>query len=508
MKRKDLFKWFVLLTFTPTVLMTTSQMVDAQQAKYKMTTDIPASITTPDVVETPVGTLRFFDGFPDGATTQLVYDNLDFQRGVQAFLNTMQAALFYSVREGIRKFGPDNQTMLITESLLDSRTLIMVANSETVYNMAWLNTKDGPVVIDLPPQTLGFILDLWGHCVSDMGNAGPDHGKGGKYMLLPPGYDGQVPEGYLTLNSPTYGNLIFIRGFVVNGDTKPAVENTRENFRIYPFSRVSDPPPMNFVNVSGESYNTQMANDFSFFNQLDRVVQEEPLEAVEPETRGLLAAIGIRKGIPFDPDERMKEILTNAAAFGNACARTIVFDTRDRANFYYPDSQWKSGFAGADPDMSPGGVLDLDSRIIYYYCAWGITPAMTVKMLGKGSQYAYTERDADGNYLDGSKYYSIHLPPNVPAKDFWSIIVYDPQTRSMLQTDQQFPSAGNQRKGIVSNPDGSVDVYFGPKPPPGKAANWIQTIPGKGWFTMLRLYGPLEPWFDKSWRPGEIELTR
>jgi hypothetical protein len=153
-------------------------------------------------------------------------------------------------------------------------------------------------------------------------------------------------------------------------------------------------------------------------------------------------------------------------------------------------------------------VLDVDSRIISFYNAWGITPAMSLKMIGKGSQYAYTEHDADGNYLDGAKHYSLHLPPNIPAKDFWSVIVYDPQTRSMLQTDQQFPSASNQRKGIVVNPDGSVDVYFGPEAPAGKEANWIQTIPGKSWYTMLRLYGPLDAWFDKTWRIGEIELVK
>ncbi len=482
--------------------------VEAQKATYKMTTDIPASITTPDVVETPLGTLRFFDGFPDDATVQKVYDNLDFQRGVQAFLTAMPAALFYSVRSGIRSFGPDNQTMLITESLLDSRTLIMVANTETVYNMAWLNSKDGPVVIDLPPQTLGFILDIWGRCVSDMGNAGPDKGKGGRYLLLPPGFTGYVPDGYIPLNSETYGNLIFIRGFVVNGDTRPAVENTKKNFRIYPLELEDNPPEMNFMDASGTSYNTQMANDFTFFRQVAEVIGEEPLDAIDPETRGLLASIGIRKDTPFEPDARMKQILTDAAAVGNATARAIVFSTRDSSNYAYPGSAWKAGFAGNDPGMSPDGVLDVDSRIIYFYNAWGITPAMSLKMIGKGSQYAYTECDADGDYLDGGKAYSLHLPPDIPAKDFWSVIVYDPQTRSMLQTDQRFPSAGNQRQGIVVNPDGSVDVYFGPEAPAGKESNWIQTIPGKGWYTMLRLYGPLEAWFDKTWRPGEIEPVK
>jgi hypothetical protein len=130
---------------------------------------------------------------------------------------------------------------------------------------------------------------------------------------------------------------------------------------------------------------------------------------------------------------------------------------------------------------------------------------MTEKMVGEGSQYPWTPLDANGNPFDGARSYKLHLPPNIPVKRFWSVIVYDTQTRSMLQTDQQYPSVSSQNKGLLVNEDGSVDVWFGPEAPAGKENNWVQTIPGKGWFMILRLYGPLEPWFDGTWRPGEIE---
>jgi hypothetical protein len=201
----------------------------------------------------------------------------------------------------------------------------------------------------------------------------------------------------------------------------------------------------------------------------------------------------------------MKEILADATAVGNATARTLVFSTRDQDAYYYPDSAWKRIYG--DPSFSPGGVLVPDSRAAFFYTGWGITPAMAHKMVGMGSQYATAEHDADGHYLDGAKSYRLHLPPNIPAKDFWSVIVYDPQTRSMLQTDQRFPSINSQREDLMVNPDGSVDISFGPEPPPGRKANWLQTIPGKGWFVWLRLYGPLESWFDQTWRPSEIELV-
>lgn len=238
------------------------------------------------------------------------------------------------------------------------------------------------------------------------------------------------------------------------------------------------------------------------------MVQEEPLESVDPEVRGQLAAIGIQKGKPFAPDERMKAILTDAVAVGNSTARTILFNTRDRDAYLYPGSGWKPGFIGGNAHFSPDGVLNPDARTYFFYVATGVTPAMAMKMVGIGSQYALTEHDATGNYLDGAKNYRLHLPENIPAKDFWSLIVYDPQTRSLLQTDQQFPSCNSQNIDLIVNPDSSVDIYFGPSAPSGKEPNWIQTIPGKAWWVALRLYGPLEPWFDKTWKPGEIEQIK
>jgi hypothetical protein len=236
------------------------------------------------------------------------------------------------------------------------------------------------------------------------------------------------------------------------------------------------------------------------------VVQEEPLEAVDPEVRGLLAAIGIRKDRPFAPDEAMRRILAEAAAVGSATARALVFSTRNQDAFHYPDSAWQMVWIGNDYQFAPDGILDLDARALFFFVGLGISPAMAHKMVGIGSQYGIAHRDAAGQYLDGAKRYRLHLPPGIPAKNFWSILVYDPQTRSMLQTDQRFPSVSSQKADVIVNSDTSVDVYFGPEPQAGQEANWVQTIPGKGWFVGLRLYGPLEPWFDKTWRPAEIEL--
>jgi hypothetical protein len=472
-----------------------------------MATDIPPEITTPDSVETRIGTLKFFDGMPDKATVEKVYDNLDFLRGVEVFLNAMPGASVFAYRQGARAAGFGNGEIGIMENLMDSKSLFLTPNTETVYALAWLDLKNGPVVVESPPNVLGIVDDFWFRYVTDLGNAGPDQGKGGKFLFLPPDYTGNVPQGYFVFKSQTFGNILFWRGFLVNGDTKPAVENFKKHARIYPLAMAANPPVQKFVNISGQAFNTIHANNFHFYEEVNQLIQEESIEALDADTLGLLASIGIEKGKPFAPDARMKAILTDAAAVANATARSITFANRDKAFFLYPNSHWEVGFLGGSHEFLRNGARYLDARTRMFYYATGITPAMATKMVGVGSQYAITFRDAQGNYFDGGKTYKLHLPAKPPVKDFWSIVIYDGQTRSMLQTDEQFPSIGSQQKGVEKNADGSVDIYFGPKAPAGKESNWVQTVPGKSWNVVLRLYGPLEAWFDKTWRPGEIELV-
>jgi hypothetical protein len=471
----------------------------------KMTTDIPQSLTTPDKVETRIATLNFFDGFPDKATVEKVYDNLDFQRGVQAYLTALPAVSIQGFLKSYREIGPVNQTVLISEQLLDSKSLFLTANTTTPYTVLYLDTKDGPLVLEIPPAVLGPMDDAWFRWVSDVGVTGPDKGKGGKYLLLPPGYTGDILEGYFVARSRTFGNLLFFRTFLKDGDPKPGVDNVKEKLRVYPLSQAANPPSTKFINISGKAFNTIGPSDFSAFEYVNHVIQDEPSDALDASTLGVFAAIGIEKGKPFTPGARLKKILTEAAAVGDATARTLTYRTRVKGAYFYPNSAWMTAFIGGSYTFEQNGVLDADAKSMFFFYATGITPAMTEKMVGRGSQYAAAFVDAKGNPLDGSKTYKLHMPANIPAKDFWSFTVYDNQTRSMLQTDQQFPAVGSLTKGLLVNADGSADVYFGPEAPVGKENNWVQTIPGKGWNTLLRLYGPLEPWFDKTWRPGEFE---
>ncbi|UFZ08394.1 DUF1254 domain-containing protein [Bradyrhizobium ontarionense] len=481
--------------------------IPANAQQYKMQTPIPPGIAAPDRIETRLGTLKFFDGFPDKATVEKLYDNLDFQRAVQAYLLALPAANMAGLRDGLLQVGPANSTIPTFETLMDARSLFLTANANVAYTWIWINLHDGPLVAEVPPMVLGMIDDFWFRYVTDIGVVGPDKGKGGKYLLLPPGYKGDVPDGYLVVRVPTYESILVWRNFAVNGDMTPAIENLRKLTRIYPLSKAANPPANTFVNVSGRAFNTVARADNKVWDYLNQVVQSEPIESLDPVTLGYFASIGIEKGKPFAPDARMKTILTEAAAVGDATARALLFKSRIPEAFYYPNSTWRQWLGGYQFESQPG-VRFLDAASFFYFYATGVTPAMEAKMVGQGSQYAVGLVDSKGAPLDGSKNYRLHLPPNIPAKEFWSVILYDNQTRSMLQTDQRFPMVSSQDKDILINSDGSVDVYFGPKAPAGKEHNWVQTVPGKGWNTLLRLYGPLEPWFNKTWRPSEIEPVR
>ena len=484
--------------------------VGAESPKMKMTTEIPKEIIVPDKVETRIGALEFFDGFPTEATVDKAYDFLAFQRGVDVFLDEMRAASMAALRDGHRELGVHHSNQaVIFENLMDSKSLWLTANTETVYMSTFLDlNKDGPTVIESPPNVLGILDDMWMRYIGDIGNAGPDKGQGGKFLILPPGYEGEKPEGYFVFQSRTYGVWFLMRGFLDNGDPAPAVAAIKNKLRIYPLAKAKNPPAMEFINASGKVHNTIHANNYMFFEEVNKLIQEEHDKAISPEARGRLALLGIIKGQPFNPGERMRKTLDEAALVGAAIVRSLSFASRDDMSYLYPDGDrtWFSAFAiGNHEFLAEDGWLNLDARVQYMYNAIGITPAMAVAMPGIGSAYAAACRDGDGAYLDGAQTYKLTLPPNVPAKDFWSVVLYDPQTRSMIQNDIGRPLVGSVH-GAKPNEDGSFDVYFGPELPEKAAReNWVQTRPGDGWFVYLRLYGPEKSFFEKKWIPGDAQ---
>ncbi|MFT5699171.1 MAG: hypothetical protein ACI8ZB_002028 [Desulforhopalus sp.] len=510
-QRKELMsrkKYVYIVMFTSLTLLLSFSAWANESQKPKYSAKVPEFLLTPDKVETELlGDLEFFDGMPSEATVQKTYEFLDLSRGVSAFLSGMPAASIYAFLEGLKDAGLKPGDLGITEGLLDARGLLLTAQSTTPYALAEIDLKNGPVVVELPGPVLGTLDDACFHFVSDVGLTGPDQGKGGKYLFIGPDYEGEIPEGYFVAKSKTYRHWLLMRVFVKDGDLEASTKELKQGFRCYLLAEADKPPKQKVYDLSGKKFNTIHANNERFYEELNAVIQYEPADAFNPELVGLFASIGIKKGEPFAPDERMQKILKDAAAIGNATARAITFNPRSKVAYFYPDRQWYSSFAGGSHEFMNNGELVLDDRIMFHYAATGITPSMVTPKVGTGSVYAASAKDNKGQYLDGGKTYKVTLPAPIPVNNFWSYMVYSGQHRSMLETDQKSAGLDSTMPSVKPNQDGSYTVWFGPEAPEGHEGNWVQTIPGKSYLTILRLYGPLEPWFDKTWKPGDFELV-
>jgi hypothetical protein len=458
-------------------------------------------VGVPDRIETPLGVFEMVDGVPTAESVEGLYDSLDFVRGVDVFLNAVPGASLVAMRNGFRSIGLIASNQIgYTEPRANSGSLFLTPNTETTYGSMFFDLREtGPFVIEPPVQSLCVVDDFWFRYVTDMGIAGPDGGEGGKYLFLPPGFDGDVPDGYFACRSATFTNWVVLRAL----GGVPAMKQTR----VYSLADADDPPVAEFVNIAAFTFNTVHANDFSFFEEVNTLVQEEPPTALDPERAGQLAGIGIVHGQPFTPDERRRATLEQAARAGAAISRALVYSPRDDEAPIAEGSSWLQAFIGGSYEFLRDGARLLDARTSFHYFATVITPAMAHAQVGAGSAYAYTVHDSNGEILDGAETYSLTLPPDPPAKNFWSIDIYDTQTRSLLQTDNPYPSLMSTTGTVEPNDDGSITLWFGPTAPEGRESNWIQTVAGKSWFPMLRLYGPLQPWFDKNWLPGDITPT-
>src|SRR5580658_2630507 len=284
------------------------------------------SVSTPDKLDTHIGRLEFSDGVPTGNTIKALYDNLDRSRGFGVYLDNLGAVAIRAFLTSLAAQGADAPNKIaIFEQLMDSQSMVLTANTSTLYAFSRTDlAKDGPTVIEVPPGMLGFLDDDWQRFVGDIGVTGPDRGKGGKYLVVPPGYDGQVPDGYFLLKPRTNKNFLFLRGGIANG-LEAGAKNMTSGIKIYPLKDAAQPAPTTFTNLSGKSVNTLFPNTRAYYEYLNAVVQDEPIDAIDPTQRGAIATIGIAKGKPFAPDDRMKKLLIESAALGAATARAITF---------------------------------------------------------------------------------------------------------------------------------------------------------------------------------------
>jgi hypothetical protein len=471
--------------------------------------------------------LPFTENRPTKETAQTLRDELLFQRATQTYLWALPLINTLGMKDGSEKvFGAGYNVLPIWKKRLDAKTLVTTPNSDVIYAMSYVDLgKDGPLVMEAPPMLQGILLDFWqrpipvdgGKFFGDVGLAGPDAGKGGKFLILPPDYKGAVPEGYFVYRSGTYNVFIFLRGFYEDPkNLTPAVAHL-EKTRIYPLNGEAGARPMKFPDASGVPADMLPVSDGSAFDQLKRLVDSEGANLADSDSLGMLAAIGIIKGQPFAPDAHTRAILDQAAKTGYKTSRVIGFEEEVSGNSYrmYSDRRWLNPMDNVTPpsprttlDLSfknvAGGYLALDARTWFFTDYYSISPGMLSKVPGKGAMYMIGFTDNEGTPLLGGSNYRLSLPANIPAANFWSVTLYEAENASGLANGQPFPSLGSRDKP-AQNADGSTDLYLGPKAPKGKEGNWLATVPGRGYFAIIRLYGPTEAALNKSWKPGDLE---
>ncbi len=459
----------------------------------------------PAVIETNFGRLSFEGGaFPDEASTRRLYDELDLQRATQAYMEFFPAMSLYTiVKSQVRDFGFKTSSDIGVEAdFMKPSENYLTGNDITVYAFASIDLKiDGPTVVEIPPGMYGNANDAAFKYLTDFGPTGPDKGKGGKYLFLPPGYKGDEPEGYFVFHSPSYRIWAMMRGFGEIGNGDQAVKWFEARLKVYP---LSDPTRKGkAVNCSGNGANTLPPEDGSYFTLLNEVIQHEPSELFSKELLGGLATLGIEKGKPFEPDDRMKEVFEQAAMQGVAMSRAITYASREPEINYWPNRHWEKMFV-RNTEFVFRGHNDIDARTLWHYQAICVSPNLLSTTPGVGTAYLTCFRDKQGKYLLGDKTYRFRVPAKPPVKRFWAVTAYDPTSRSLLD------SGGNITIGSMRDPevngDGSVDVHFGAKLPRGaNEKNWIKTDPNRGFFVVFRFYGPLEGYIDKTWVLNDFE---
>jgi hypothetical protein len=392
---------------------------------------------------------------------------------------------------------------------LDFKNQTLTPNPDALYFMTFFDTKDGPVVLDLPPGDAngsfnGNIVTVWQMPLEDAGLLGIDKGKGGKFLILPPGYKGQPPKGYYVLRSDTFGGYMLLRSNLTShsdADVAKAIAYGKR-MKVYPLAQAGKPAPTVFVDVKDVDFDSTIRYDASFFENLNRVVQAEPWIDRDRVMIDRLKSLGIEKGKPFNPSEATKAQMNAAAKEAGAwleakynAGLVPFFSEKSRWTFPAPQEVIKA-YADGFADMNQYPV---DGRGLGYSYAY-----IGIKRLGAGQFYAISIRDKDDDAFDGAKTYRLRVPANVPVEQYWSVTAYDRQTHALIKNVPR-ASRSSQIPELQKNADGSIDIFIGPKAPAGKESNWLPTDPARKFELMARFYAPKKAFFEKKWLLPDVE---
>jgi len=464
-----------------------------------------------ETIETRIGKLSFThdfaNGYPTKETVEKLYDERDFQRACQTYLWALPIVAFAQDQEQSRTvFGAGDLDLGLSVTY-EERLGILTPNVVTPYLGALPDLgKTGPLMIEVPAGAIaGMVDDFWQRPVTDLGLAGPDQGKGGKYLLLGPGQTVSQTDGFIVVRSSTMNVAIFLR----NLETDPEkAERLLKQFRFYPYAQRENPPMNRTVRPGSRKWSMTQPRGLAYWGRLADIINREPVQERDRIMMAMLRPLGIEKGKPFKPDERQKKILTEATLVGEAMAKANDFDKRQMELSHYRGGvQWHLSLC-LDPSQEAEFYTQLDERAAWFYEAATTSKGMVTKTPGLGQVYLGSYKDKDGNWLDGANTYRLHVLPNAPVKQFWSLTIYDVDTRSLIQNQQKLADRSSRQPDLVKNADGSVDLYVGPTGPKGCEQNWIPSVPGRAWFAYFRLYAPTEAHFNRTWTLPDFEKVK
>jgi hypothetical protein len=469
---------------------------------------LTATTLCAQTIDTRIGKLDFELGVPTQQTATKLYDEMDFQRAVQSYLWGLPIVGVEQNRQGlVHDTGAKSGDLALYDDYR-SKSPILAANNNTPYIYGFMDLSEkGPVVVDFPPGPgVGAVIDWWERPLTDVGAFSAQREGGGKYLLLGPGQETpKGAEGYHVFRSPTFKTEIFFRTL----QTDPAEAKVFvDAVHIYPWSERDKNPARTRMlkpKADGTLLSQMIPRGMAYWERLSQALAGEPGEDRDRYFMAMLKPLGIESGKPVAPDARQKKILEEAATVGEAMAKTMDFRGRLPGIRYRPDATWEYVIPPwFDVQQDVGNSTQWDERIALYYSAWGMSNGSVTKIRGIGQVYLSSFVDKGGQPFDGAKSYRLRVPPNPPAKRFWSVTVYDVDTRALIQNPAQKPDRVST-DGLDTNADGTVDIYFGPTSPKDHEKNWIQTVPGRAWFPFLRLYGPLEPYYERSFALPDIE---
>jgi hypothetical protein len=429
------------------------------------------------------------------------------RRATESVIWGIPAVNYDLMYQEMLKLGGKTNQIVYWSGLLDWRNQTLTPNPDVIYLMAFFNTKDGPVVIEIPPAgdgvINGSIMDPWQAALEDVGPAGADQGAGGKYLILPPGHQGVMPDGYIALPSANYQGYALLRSILKSGgeaDVEAAVAYGKR-IKLYPLDQSANPPETVFLNVMGVIYDSTIPYDIRFFQSLDRFIQQEPWLTRDKAMIDQLKSIGIEKGKPFRPDAATERILNAAAAEAHAWL-DLKYETMFSP--YYEGRQWvfpilPEAIKGLQTQFANPDSYPVDGRGVTYSMAF-----FSTKHSGIGQYYLMTVKDKAGQPFAGGSTYRLTVPAKAPVKQYWSATAYDRATHALIR-DMARSGRSSQSPDLKKNADGSVDIYFGPNAPAGKESNWVPTKPGGKFEVLFRFYRPEKPVFDKTWKLPDIE---